>query len=96
MSIKIVKTGEETEIQAAMAYLDRTYGIPAGHVAGIMVDAQVNEPMKITVTVYVRSEATEYAVPAGSADEVMEFGATGRVRIDDSFGDRGPSPAWGE
>lgn len=74
MAIKIVKDGTEAEIVPAMRYLERQYGMPAGHIRSVTVDAEVGTPMAITVTVYVQEEeatGTAYQAPAGSADEPL-------------------------
>lgn len=74
MSIKIVRTGKELEIQAAMAYLERRYGMPAAHVSAVAVDGRVGSPMKITVTVYVQRENEATPAPDPSPGERLRAG----------------------
>jgi len=49
MAFKIVKNGDETEIQAAVAWVE-SLGIPRNIIRGITVDAQVGQPLTVTAT----------------------------------------------
>lgn len=67
MAIKIVRNGTELDIRPALDYLERMYGIPAGHMKAVAVDGEVGAPMLITVTVYAMREESQE--PMESTDE---------------------------
>jgi len=61
MAFKIVKNGDETEIQAAVAWIE-SLGISRNVIRGITVDAQVGQPLTVTATLMV-PEPEDYSVP---------------------------------
>lgn len=69
MAFKVVQSGKELEIREVLAYLERMYDMPAGHIRSISVVGTIGEPMAITVTVYAQTEPDPLTDAAGPGAE---------------------------
>jgi hypothetical protein len=81
MSIKICKDGTEPVIREALQYLERRHGLPGSQIQSVSVYAKVNEPIVITVTLFVQDE--EPAWPTEDPRPVEDVHLPEIPRVDD-------------
>jgi hypothetical protein len=52
----VCQTGQEATISSAIDYLARRYRMPPEDIRGVRIDAEVGEPIRLTVTLFQQSE----------------------------------------